>query len=195
MDKADYAYSVIEREAQELANLAENVGYEIGEAVSLISSSINVWITGVGKSGLVGQRMAATMTSTGTPAHFLHPTDAVHGDMGAVSWEDIVILISHSGWTNELVHLAKILDERGIVMIAITSDDSSELAALADVHINTYVEAEADEYDLVPSASCINTAAVGDALAITLMKLKNFGPEQFKESHPGGSLGKKLSSV
>ncbi len=154
-----------------------------------------VVLTGVGKSGLICKKIAATLSSTGTPAFFLHPTDAAHGDLGMVKGEDTVIAVSNSGETQELLSIIPLIKSFGIPVIAITSNPNSSLAKLSDVVLNLYVEREACPLNLAPTTSTTATLALGDALAAALMKLKGFTDRDFKRLHPGGKLGIRLSKV
>ncbi len=149
----------------------------------------------MGKSGLICKKIAATLSSTGTPAFFLHPTDAAHGDLGMVRGEDTVIAVSNSGETQELLSIIPIIKSFGIPVIAITSNPQSSLARLSDVVINLNVHKEACPLNLAPTTSTTATLAVGDAIAAALMKLKGFTDRDFKRLHPGGKLGIRLSKV
>lgn len=160
----------------------------------LLDASGRAVVTGLGKSGLVGAKLAATLASTGTSAFFVHAADALHGDAGSVAPGDVVIAISNSGRTPEVVVLAELMRERGIPLIAMTGcRGESPLCRLADVSIDVAVEREADPHDLVPSASTVATAVMGDALAIALMVARGFGPEDFHRHHPAGALGQRLA--
>ncbi len=152
-------------------------------------------LTGVGKSGLVCKKIAATFASTGTPAFFLHPGDAAHGDLGMVRGDDTVIAVSNSGETVELLNIIPIIKSFGIPVIAITNNSESSLARLSDVTLLLHVEKEACPLGLAPTTSTTATLALGDALAVTLMKLKGFKSEDFARFHPGGKLGIRLSKV
>jgi len=149
----------------------------------------------VGKSGLICKKIAATLSSTGTPAFFLHPTDAAHGDLGMVKGEDTVIAVSNSGETAELLSIIPLIKSFGIPVIAITSNPNSSLARLSDVVLNIGVKREACPLNLAPTTSTTVTLALGDAIAAALMKLKGFTPEEFAKFHPGGKLGIRLSKV
>lgn len=151
-----------------------------------------VIVSGLGKSGHIGAKMAATLASTGTPAFFVHSSEALHGDSGMAQAGDVAILISYSGETAEVVHFARMLKARGVSLIAMTGRPGSTLASLADVHLSIAVEREADPLDLAPTASTASTLAVGDALAAALMTWSGFGPDDFAVRHPGGSLGRQL---
>lgn len=154
-----------------------------------------VVVTGLGKSGLVGSKLAATLASTGTPAFFVHAADALHGDAGMVTPGDLLLAISNSGQTTEVVRFGETVRGRGIPVIAVTGcGGTSALATLADAHIDIAVEREADPWNLVPSSSTAVTAVIGDALAISLMVARAFGPEDFHLHHPAGALGLRLAA-
>ena len=159
----------------------------------LLDATGRVVVTGLGKSGLVGAKLAATLASTGTSAQFVHAADALHGDAGAVRIGDVLIAISNSGETDEVACFAQLVKERGVPVIALTGcDGSSSLCKLADVRLDVGVDREADPYDLVPSASTVATAVVGDALAVAVMVARGFGPDDFHQHHPAGALGRRL---
>jgi arabinose-5-phosphate isomerase len=185
--------AVVNLERDALAETAGRIGETFANAVELIAAGKGrVIITGVGKSGLVGRKIAATMTSTGTPATFLHPTESVHGDLGIVSGGDVAILISKSGETQELLPLLEQLKRLGVRTVAITGDGASTLARHSDVWLDASVREEACPHDLAPTTSTTATLALGDALAVTLLEVKGFRREDFARLHPGGSLGKRL---
>ncbi len=153
----------------------------------------SVIVTGLGKSGLVGAKLAATLASTGTVAYFVHAADALHGDAGMVTTNDVVLALSNSGETAEVVSFAQMVGARGVPVISITGcGGSSSLAKLATVAIDGCFEREGDPHNLVPSVSTSVCMALGDALAIALMTARGFGPSDFKLFHPGGALGKLL---
>lgn len=149
-------------------------------------------VTGMGKSGLVGKKMAATLSSTGTPSFFMHPGEALHGDLGMISPEDAVLLISYSGETEELLRLLAALEKHGNVTCSISGNPLSTLAQNTQFHLNGYVPKEACPLKLAPTASTTAALALGDALAMALMHARNFKAEDFAKFHPGGSLGRKL---
>ena len=149
-------------------------------------------VTGVGKSGHIGSKIAATLASIGTPAFFLNPLDAYHGDLGMLSSEDLVLAISYSGATEELLRFLPLIQAKKIRIIAMSSSEESLLARCADIHLNIAVEHEADPLNLVPTASTTATLALGDALACALVEAKHFQPTDFAQLHPGGDLGRKL---
>lgn len=152
-----------------------------------------VVVTGIGKSGLVGRKIAATLSSTGTPAFFLHPVEGAHGDLGMIRPEDVVLALSNSGETDELNTLLPALKSLGATIVCLTADPASTLARLSDVVIEARVPREACPLNLAPTASTTAALAVGDALAVCLMRLKDFGKKDFKRVHPGGALGARLS--
>jgi len=151
-----------------------------------------VVVTGVGKSGHIGSKIAATLASTGTPAFFLNPLDAYHGDLGMLSPEDLVLAISYSGATEELLRFMPLIQAKGIRIIGISGSDESLLARYSDIHLCVGVAREADPLNLIPTASTTATLALGDALACALVEAKHFQPSDFAELHPGGDLGRKL---
>jgi arabinose-5-phosphate isomerase len=180
-------------EAKELEKAANNVAFDIDKAIDLIMGSKGkLIITGVGKSGLVGAKIAATLASTGTSSFFLHPTEAMHGDLGMIGKNDIVLGISYSGESDELVQILPHLKRFNIPLIAMARNPESTLAKYADVFINIKVDKEGCPLDAAPMSSTTLTMAMGDALAVCLMKKKDFKKEDFASFHPGGSLGKQL---
>jgi arabinose-5-phosphate isomerase len=184
---------VIALERDALADVASRLDERFARAVELIAAaSGRVIISGVGKSGLIGRKIAATMTSTGTPATFLHPTDSVHGDLGIVDRGDVAILLSKSGETEELAPLLNELQRLGVPIIGITGNVQSTLGRLATVALDAGVREEACPHDLAPTTSTTAALALGDALAVALLQHKGFQREDFARLHPGGSLGKKL---
>ena len=184
---------VVRMERDALAETEPRIGGNFASAVELIAASKGrVIVAGVGKSGLVGRKIAATMTSTGTPATFLHPTESVHGDLGIVSSNDVAILISKSGETEELLPLLEQLKRLGVKTVAITGVGASTLARHSDVWLDASVSEEACPHDLAPTTSTTVTLAIGDALAVTLLEVKGFRREDFARLHPGGALGKRL---
>ena len=185
--------AVIRIEADAVAGLEAKINKEFSDAVEvLFHSKGRVIVTGVGKSGLVARKIVATMNSTGTPAMFLHPADAAHGDFGMVKIEDVVICISKSGDTAELQQLLPMFRRMGVKLISMVGNLNSHLARQSDVVLDVSVKEEACPYDLAPTASTTATLAMGDALAIALLQKRNFTKEDFALFHPGGSLGKQL---
>jgi arabinose-5-phosphate isomerase len=159
----------------------------------LLATEGRVVVTGLGKSGLVGTKLASTLASTGTPSFFVHASDALHGDAGMVAAGDVLLAISKSGTTAEVVQFAAMVQSRGVQVVAMTGcDGRSQLHTIADATIDIGVETEADPWDLVPTTSTAVTAVVGDALAVALMVAKGFGPDDFRVHHPGGALGARL---
>lgn len=158
----------------------------------ILGSEGRVIVCGMGKSGIVGRKIAATLASTSTPSYFMHPGEAYHGDLGMVAPSDIFIAISNSGETDEVIKLIPFLRDNGNFLIAMTGNPSSTLGKAAHAHLNIGVREEACPFQLAPTASTTASMAMGDALAITLMKARNFQPENFARFHPGGSLGRRL---
>jgi arabinose-5-phosphate isomerase len=181
----------LEREA--LAECERRLGASFAAAVRLLQRSRGrVIVAGIGKSGLIGRKIAATLTSTGTPASFLHPTESVHGDLGIIGGEDVAILLSKSGETTELYPLLEALRRDGVGIIAITGAAQSTLGRHADVVLDGWVREEACPHDLAPTTSTTVALALGDALAVALLEVKGFRREDFARLHPGGALGRRL---
>ncbi len=184
---------VLELERDAIGFAAARLGEEFATAVGLIKGSTGrVIVSGIGKSGLIARKIAATMTSTGTPAYFLHPTESVHGDLGIVTDRDVAILLSKSGETQELLPLLEQLTRLGVPCIAITGNKESTLATTCTVALDGWVREEACPHDLAPTTSTTLALALGDALAVALLLEKGFRREDFAKFHPGGSLGRKL---
>lgn len=189
------AQDVLKIEADGLLHLIDQVNEDFDRAVNLIMSCPSrVIITGIGKSGIIGQKISATLNSTGTPSFFLHPVEAVHGDLGVVDPNDVVIAISYSGETAELNMLLPNLKKRGNKIIAMTGGMSSSLATSADAVLNVSVPKEACPLGLAPTTSTTASLAMGDALAVVLLDKKQFKECDFKKNHPGGSLGERLKT-
>lgn len=187
---------VLRIEGQAVQNLAQQLDEKFADAVELLSrTSARVIITGIGKSGLIGRKIAATFSSCGTPALFIHPAEAGHGDLGMIIKQDVVIAISYSGETREIVDLLEFIKRIGVKFISITGNRSSRIARYSDVALEARVEREAEPSGLVPTASSTAALALGDALAITLMKKKGFNERDFAFVHPKGEAGKKLLKV
>ena len=185
---------VIALEAEALRLAAERLGEDFERAVDLVAaSSGRVIVSGVGKSGIIGRKIAATLTSTGTPASFLHPVEGLHGDLGIVSRDDVAILISKSGESDEMRGLFDYLSRIGVPMIAMTGRRASSLARASAVVLDCSVHEEACPHDLAPTTSTTVTLAIGDALAVALLQKKGFSREDFARLHPGGVLGRKLT--
>lgn len=182
-------------EGSTILHQAKLIDEKFETAVRLIADSRSkVIVTGMGKSGIIGHKIAATLTSTGTTAVFLHPAEAYHGDLGIINSGDIVLALSFSGETDEVLKLIPFFKENKNEVISVTGDPKSTLALNSTIHLYAYVEKEACPLQLAPTTSTTLTLALGDALAIALMKLNNFKAENFAKLHPGGSLGKKLLS-
>ena len=184
---------VVHLEAEALAETERRLGEDFARAVQLLAKSTGrAIVAGVGKSGLIGRKIAATLTSTGTPATFLHPAESLHGDLGIVRESDVAILISKSGESNEMVALLEELKRLGVCTIAITGDAESTLARHTDVNLDGWVREEACVHDLAPTTSTTVALALGDALAVALLEEKGFKPDDFARLHPGGVLGRRL---
>ncbi|MFY4819380.1 KpsF/GutQ family sugar-phosphate isomerase, partial [Aliarcobacter butzleri] len=193
MNFKEIVRDVLLTEANELEKTANKISFDIEKAIDLIvNSKGKLIVTGVGKSGLVGAKIAATLASTGTSSFFLHPTEAMHGDLGMIGKDDIVLGISYSGESEELIQILPHLKRLNIPLIAMAKSENSTLAKYADVFINIAVDKEACPLDTAPTSSTTLTMAMGDALAVCLMKKRDFKKEDFASFHPGGSLGKKL---
>ena len=187
------AASVLRTEAEAVAGLIPNLGDEFVAAVKLIlECSGRVVVSGMGKSGHIGNKIAATLASTGTPAFFVHPGEASHGDLGMITEDDVAILLSNSGESPELLTIVPILKRMGTRLIAFTGNPTSTLAREADVHLYAGAKQEACPLGLAPSASTTAALAMGDALALTLLDARGFSVDDFARSHPGGALGKRL---
>jgi len=190
------ARKVLETEAAAILNLVDRIDGEFERALQLLFDCRGrVIVTGMGKSGIICRKIAATLSSTGTSAWFLHPAEAIHGDLGAIREEDVVIALSHSGETEELVRLLESIRRIGARLIALTGDPSSTIARAADVTLNCGISEEACPLNLAPTASTTAALAMGDALAMTLSVRKGFRVEDFASLHPGGKLGRKLMRV
>jgi arabinose-5-phosphate isomerase len=190
------ARQVLETEADAIRNLMETLGGDFDGAVELITGCTGrVVLTGMGKSGIICRKIAATMSSTGTPALFMHPAEATHGDLGMVTEDDLVVAISQSGTTDEVIELLRLLRRLGVTLIAITSNPGSPLAEAADLHLDLGVRREACPMNLAPTASTTASLALGDALALVVSVKKGFREEDFARLHPGGKLGKRFLKV
>ncbi len=185
---------VVRLEAESVAALEDRIGDDFADAVEVIyNSKGRVVLTGMGKSGLIARKIVATLNSTGTAAIFLHPTDALHGDLGMVRREDVVIIISKSGMTEELSRLIPMFKRLGVKIIAMSGNRNSELGRECDIYLDISVKEEACPHDLAPTSSTTATLAMGDALSVALLEMREFTVEDFAFLHPGGSLGKRLS--
>lgn len=184
---------VLEIEAAAVAALAQRLGDEFKLAVELILATHGrVIVSGLGKSGHVARKIAATLASTGTPAYFVHAAEAVHGDLGMITHDDVLIALSNSGENDELLTIVPLVKRLGGRLIAITGNAASSLAQAADVHLDARVDQEACPLNLAPTASTTAALALGDALAVALLDARGFGEKDFARSHPGGALGRKL---
>lgn len=191
----DTAANVFSIESNAVANLVEQLDVNFDSSITtILETSGRVIVCGMGKSGIIGRKISATLASTGTPSFFMHPGEAFHGDLGMVSPEDIFLALSNSGETEEVLRLLPFLRENGNILISMTGNKASTLAKESTYHINVSVEKEACPLELAPTSSTTATLAMGDALAVALMNERNFRPENFARFHPGGSLGRKLLS-
>jgi arabinose-5-phosphate isomerase len=190
----ELARLVLDIEIEALGHLRQHLSHAFTRAVEMLAACRGrVALTGIGKSGLIGRKIAATMSSTGTPAYFLHPVESLHGDLGFVRPEDVVIAISHSGNTQELLALLPHIRSLGARLIAMTGGLHSPLARFADITLDCSVPREACPIKVVPTSSTTATLALGDALAVCLMEKKSLTTADFKRNHPGGSLGERLA--
>lgn len=188
------AKEVLQIEAEGILNLIDRIGQEFADAVDLVyQAKGRVIVTGIGKSGIVGRKIVATLSSTGTPSLFLHPVEAMHGDLGMLVKDDIVLALSNSGETAELTAIMPIVKGLGSKIIAMTGDPESTLARFADVVLNVGVVREACPMGLAPTASTTAALAMGDALAVALINRRHFNSSDFRRLHPGGNLGERLS--
>ncbi|HET7033098.1 MAG TPA: KpsF/GutQ family sugar-phosphate isomerase [Casimicrobiaceae bacterium] len=187
------ARRVLAIEADAIVRLAERLGDAFVNAVALILECRGrVVVSGIGKSGHIARKLAATLASTGTPAFFVHPAEASHGDLGMITPDDVVVMLSNSGETDELMLLTPHLKRQGAKIIALTGNEQSSLAQSADVHLDAAVDSEACPLGLAPTASTTATLALGDAIALALLDARGFSVEDFARSHPGGPLGRRL---
>lgn len=190
------ARDVLTLEAEAVQQLAERIDERFDRAVELMFTCRGrVVVTGMGKSGIIGRKISATFASIGTPSVFVHPADAIHGDLGMITEDDVVLALSNSGETEEIVRLLPTIRKIGAHMIALCGRAESTLAQYSDVVLDTAVAREACPYNLAPTASTTAQLAMGDALAMALLKRRNFKPEDYAMLHPGGSLGKRLLKV
>jgi arabinose-5-phosphate isomerase len=190
------ARKVLRTEADAILGLVDRLDERFARAVVMLRDCKGrVIVTGMGKSGIICRKIAATLSSTGTPAFFLHPAEAIHGDLGMVHRDDVVVALSHSGETDEVLRLLETIRRLGARLIAVTGSPESTLASAADLTLECHVAAEACPLNLVPTASTTAALALGDALAMTLLVEKGFREEDFANLHPGGKLGKKLMRV
>jgi arabinose-5-phosphate isomerase len=190
------ARKVLKTEAAAILDLVDRLDDQFSRAVLMLRDCQGrVIVTGMGKSGIICRKIAATLASTGTPAFFLHPAEAIHGDLGVVQKDDVVMALSQSGETGEILRLLETIRRIGARLIAITGAPASTLAQAADVMLDCHIAEEACPLNLVPTASTTAALALGDALAMTLLVEKGFQPEDFANLHPGGKLGKRLMRV
>jgi arabinose-5-phosphate isomerase len=195
-DQIREAREIIRAESEALNELSQHLDTRFSEAVEyILDCRGRVIITGIGKAGLIGQKIAATLSSTGTRAHFMHPTEAVHGDLGCIGDGDVVLMISNSGETEEVCRLIPIVHQLGALIIAITASGDNSLARCADTVLEIGKVREAGELGLAPSTSTTAMLAMGDALALVVSRMKSFTPRNFGVFHPGGSLGKRLTPI
>jgi len=187
------ARDVLDIEADAVRALKDRLGEAfLGAHRLILQTKGRVVVTGMGKSGHIGNKIAATLASTGTPAFFMHPAEASHGDLGMITADDVVLAISYSGESDEINRILPVIKRRGAKVIAITGRAGSTLAREADLHLDARVAKEACPLELAPTASTTATLALGDALAMTLLEARGFGSEDFAQHHPGGMLGRKL---
>lgn len=185
--------NAVQIEIEQLQAVRQRMGDAFTQAVqTILSGQARVVVTGMGKSGHIGRKIAATLASTGTPAFFLHPAEASHGDLGMVTAADVVLAISNSGESEELVNILPVIKRLGAAIIAMTGKPQSALARHADIVLDTQVSQEADPLNLAPTASTTVQLALGDALAVAVLDARGFRAEDFARSHPGGSLGRRL---
>jgi len=195
-DAVALAREVLDIEAQAVAALKDRLDHGFGTAVDIVLNCRGrVVVSGIGKSGHVARKIASTLASTGTPAFFVHPAEASHGDLGMITRDDVFIGISNSGESAELLVILPLLKRRGAKLVAMTGNPTSSLATQSDVFLYASAEKEACPLNLAPTASTTATLALGDALAVALMKARGFSDRDFAHSHPGGSLGRKLLTL
>jgi len=187
------AKEIFEIESKEIANLSNLLTEEFENIIKVIyQAKGKLIISGMGKSGIIGKKIAATLASTGTPSFFLHPGEAYHGDLGMIEKEDIILLLSNSGETDEVLKIISFLKNQGNIIISITGNPSSTLAKNSNYHLNVHVEKEGCPLNLAPMSSTTATLVMGVAIAAVLMKIRGFQDKDFAQFHPGGSLGRRL---
>ena len=195
-NKFDYisvAKRVLDIESSAIADLKSDLGESFINACEIcFNCNGKIIVMGLGKSGHIADKIAATFASTGTPAFFIHPSEAIHGDLGMIDSEDVVLVLSNSGETEEIVSLIPVIKNMGIKIIALTGNEESKLSTEADIHVHVLVKEEACPMNLAPTASTSAALAMGDAIAVALLEKRGFTKEDFAKSHPGGSLGKQL---
>ncbi|EEU7337281.1 KpsF/GutQ family sugar-phosphate isomerase [Campylobacter jejuni] len=193
MNTLEIAKEVFEKEAQAILDLSKNLDENFNQAINLmLNTKGRCIVSGMGKSGHIGAKIAATLASTGTPSFFIHPGEALHGDLGMLTPEDVLIAISNSGETEEILKIIPAIKKRKIPLIVMCGKKNSTLVKQGDIFLNIAVEKEACPLQLAPMSSTTATLVMGDALAAALMKVRNFKPDDFALFHPGGSLGRKL---
>ena len=193
MTRKKRAEEVIRRQAEQVSKLADKIGDNFDKALDLLyACKGRVIVTGMGKSGIIARKISATFSSTGTPSIFMHPSEGIHGDLGIVTPDDVVLVLSKSGDTDELSQLIPPFKRLGVPMISIVGDVNSPLAGKSDVVLDASVESESDENNLVPTTSSTASLVLGDALAVVLLEMRDFSPEDFALLHPGGALGRRL---
>ena len=193
LDIKTIAKKVIQIEADAVSQIEKQINEDFEKAVNaILNCDGRLIVSGMGKSGLISQKIASTMASTGTPAQFVHPGEAIHGDLGMITEKDIVLIISNSGETMELIHILPALKDKNIKVIGLIGRKGSTLALQSEYFLDTSVEKEACTLDLAPTASTTATLAMGDAIAVSLLELRGFDESDFAKLHPGGILGKRL---
>lgn len=193
IDAIEIAKEVFEIESKTILDLCDNLDENFSKTIDLIlSTKGRCVVSGMGKSGHIGAKIAATLASTGTPSFFMHPGEALHGDLGMITSEDVLLAISNSGETEEVLKLIPVIKKRKIPLIVLAGNQNSTLAKQADIFINIAVKKEACPLQLAPTSSTTATLAMGDAIAVALMRARKFRPDDFALFHPGGSLGRKL---
>ena len=192
-DIKSVAKRVIQIEADAVSLIGGRIDEHFESAVqTILECTGRLIVSGLGKSGLISQKIASTMASTGTPAHFVHPAEATHGDLGMITKEDVLLIVSNSGETMELIQILPAIHKKEVTIIGLIGRQNSTLANRSDIYLDTSVEKEACTLDLAPTASTTATLAMGDALAVALLEIRGFNKEDFAELHPGGMLGKRL---
>jgi len=193
MNILNVAKKVFEIESKEILKLSSNLTVDFENAIkSIVKCQGKFIISGMGKSGIIGKKIAATLASTGTPSFFLHPGEAYHGDLGMIEKEDIILLISNSGETDEVLKIIPFLKSQGNITISMSGNPQSTLGINTDYHLNISIQEEACPLNLAPMSSTTATLVMGDAIAVALMKLRDFKDKDFAQFHPGGSLGRRL---
>lgn len=192
----NYARKVLQSEAKAINEIVHVVDANFQRAAdAMYNCKGSVILSGIGKAGIIGKKISSTLASTGTPSHFLHPAEAVHGDLGRLRKDDIIIVLSHGGETDEITRLINLVKQLGIMLISITGDNGSTLANYSDIALCMGKQNEACPIGAAPTVSTTCMLAIGDALALTIMKARNFGVEDYVRFHPGGSLGARLMTV